>query len=71
MNNKNFDYVTIKIPINRCDKCPFVVTERTPRSGYALDYFCNYNKDSKLITTYVEWDSDMVPIPDWCPFRNK
>jgi len=52
----------------KCDKCAFVKTKRTQGAGYAHDYHCS-KKDDKLITKYVEWDSDLPEIPNWCPFK--
>ena len=57
------------VPIGRCDECPFVEVSRTPRAGYAHDYFCT--KADKMIMTYVEYDSEIPPVPQWCPFRVK
>lgn len=57
------------IPIGRCDDCPFVEVSRTPRAGYAHDYLCS--KTNKTIINYVEYDSEIPPIPDWCPYRLK
>ena len=53
--------------------CPYSGSARTPGSGYAEDYFCKLvpDKDSphgcKTTSGYVEWDSEINPIPIWCP----
>lgn len=69
--------VNIILKIDKCcstdqnsgiNGCPFVETQRTPNSGYAIDYFCKAAGGRK-ISGYVEWDSDMNPVPDWCPKR--
>lgn len=62
--------VNVIIPVGRCDTCPLHYTERTPRAGYALDYFCKASNGRKIVG-YVEWDSEIPPVPDWCPFRAK
>lgn len=56
----------IVLDIKNCTGCPKVVQERTPRAGYAVDYFCSL-VDNKLVSGYVEWESDLNPVPDWCP----
>jgi hypothetical protein len=67
---KELDEVVITVPVKKCDKCPFHKTERTAGAGYALDYFCG-KIDNKEITGYVEWESEMPGVPEWCPFRKK
>lgn len=57
----------VKIPVGRCDECPLCYTERTPRAGYALDYFCKAC-GGKQIDHYVEYDCELRPVPEWCPF---
>lgn len=75
-NHKFKPEVVVTIDVGRCDECPFVTTERTPNAGFAFDYFCTacknkYTGKLKRITSYVEWDSEIPPVPDWCPFRKK
>ncbi len=60
----------VVIPVGRCDECPLHYTKRTPNAGYALDYFCKACGDRE-ITHYVEWDNEIPPVPDWCPFRKE
>ena len=60
----------ITIPVGRCDECPFHDTERTPRAGYAFDYFCKAVNNKKIVG-YVEWDSEIPSVPTWCPFYIK
>ena len=57
------------IPIGRCDECLHHYTTRTPRAGDAYDYWCR--KANKKIVTYVEYDSEIPPVPQWCPYRIK
>ena len=62
------------IPVGRCDQCRFVYQTRTPRAGYAFDYFCKAVETPngpKKIVGYVEYDSEIPEIPDWCPYRIK
>lgn len=65
--------IKIILSIGKCDsqysngvRCPFFYTERTENAGYALDYFCEAANGRKIVG-YVEWDSDVPPVPDWCP----
>lgn len=58
----------IILEIKDCRGCPNVRADRTQGAGYALDYFCA-SMDNKKICGYVEWESDMAPVPDWCPAR--
>lgn len=57
------------VPIGRCDDCPFVEVSRTLGAGYAHDYLCR--KTQKTIVSYVEYDSEIPPVPQWCPFKIK
>lgn len=49
--------------------CPYSVSERTPRSGYAMDYYCMAVVPKRITSGYVEWSSDVNLVPEWCPFR--
>ena len=55
------------IKVARCDECPYCKTKRTMGAGDAYDYLCGA-KRNKLITGYVEYMSELGPVPDWCPF---
>ena len=60
----------IGFEIEKCDKCPFVQLERTQGAGYAHDYWCTKTMDKrKLIVGYVEWDSEIPEVPEWCPCK--
>ena len=62
------------IPVGRCDECRFCYKTRTPNAGYAYDYYCEAMKSifgKFKIVGYVEYDSEIPPIPEWCPFRIK
>ena len=69
--------LTIKLNISKCNEidkkvgisCPFLEISRTQGAGYAEDFFCKAN-NSKKICGYVEWESDIPLVPDWCPFKN-
>lgn len=64
----------VVVGVGRCDECPCVKQTRTPRAGYAFDYYCNAVQTPSgpmRITTYVEYDFEIPPIPDWCPFKIK
>lgn len=58
----------VQFNIEKCDKCPFVKTKLTKGFGYALDYMCS-KKDNRVITSYIEWDSQIPPVPEWCPIK--
>ena len=53
---------------NNIKKCPFVISDKTEGAGCASDYFCAA-ANNKKIAGYVEWESDMPLVPDWCPKR--
>lgn len=64
----------VVIGVGRCDECPCVKETRTPRAGFAFDYYCNACQTPdgpRKITGYIEYDSEMPPVPDWCPFKIK
>lgn len=60
--------VAILMALDCCNKCPNVIENRTPDAGYAFDYFCSA-KDNKKIMGYVEYDSELAEVPNWCPYR--
>lgn len=64
----------VVVGVGRCDECPCVKEDRTPNAGFALDYYCNACQTSdgpRKITRYIEYDSEMPPVPNWCPFKIK
>ena len=61
---------TAFIPVGRCDECPLHYTERTQGAGYAFDYHCKACNGKKIVG-YVEWDSEIPEIPEWCPYRKE
>lgn len=46
-------------------KCPYCYVERTPGTGYAVDHFCRLTNNKT--SGYVEWESDINPVPNSCP----
>ena len=60
----------VVIPVGRCDECPLCLTKRTPRAGYAFDYFCKA-MHNKQIDHYVEYNDELRAVPEWCPFRKE
>ena len=60
----------INIPVGRCDECPFHYIDYTRGAGCANDYFCKA-ANGKKIAGYVEWESEIPPVPAWCPFYIK
>lgn len=61
----------IILDINDCRDCLKCIEERTEGAGWAFDYSCSLEKDDdgnpKQIMGYVEYTSDIEPVPDWCP----
>lgn len=60
----------ITIPVGRCDECPFHYTDYTRGAGCADDYFCKAAGGRKIVG-YVEYPSEIPPVPTWCPFYIK
>lgn len=58
----------IVIELDNCYECPYCGQKLTKGYGYALDYFCK-KTHNKITSGYVEWESDMNPVPDWCPLK--
>ena len=61
------------VSVGRCDECPMVTNQLTPRAGFAIDYFCKACRNEDLsyreIAHYVEYDSEIPPVPNWCPWK--
>lgn len=62
--------VLIPFKLDCCAYCPKVKEERTPNAGYAFDYYCTA-KNNRKIMGYVEYDSELVEVPKWCPYKVK
>ena len=62
----------IILEIEKCwDGCPYCKSHFGGH-GDADDWFCTYNDRIKRpIATYVEYNSDMPAVPDWCPCNVK
>jgi len=61
----------ITLEMKRCmgeKSCPNCVSSLTKGYGYATDY--HYKLTGKLICGYVEWDSELVGITDWCLIKS-
>ena len=85
MKKINRTKTKIFLEIETRKECPFSVEKRHWTSDsweHAFDYYCKLtpNKvkcgvhtykisDYKKIAGYVEWDSEMPNVPDWCPIR--
>ena len=59
--------VNIVLEIDSCESCPKNGRKLTKGYGYAYDNFCTMTKDNKITSGYVEWPSEVNPVPDWCP----
>ncbi len=57
----------IALDIKDCRGCPHMRSERTEGAGYALDFHCRLT--GNLICGYVEYESEVKPVPDDCPIR--
>lgn len=49
-------------------KCPYCTEKLTKGFGYAVDYMCKL-MDNRVTSGYVEWESEINPVPSWCPIR--
>lgn len=58
----------VVLKVGRCDECPFCETKRTIGAGDALDFHCKA-VGGRLITGYVEYMSELNPVPIWCPYH--
>jgi hypothetical protein len=63
----------LKLELEKCVnpdgiRCPFVEEKLTKGYGYAVDYMCG-KCDNRVTSVYVEWDSDVNPVPNWCPLK--
>jgi hypothetical protein len=66
---KPLPFTKIILEIDACNNgCPHCGEKITKGYGYAMDYFCKL-KNNKVVSGYVEWESDLNPVPDWCPVR--
>lgn len=65
MTNRVLTKIYLDIP--GCDQCPKVRTEKI--GGCGIDYFCSLTGEKSM--SYIEWDSEKKPVPDWCPLRAK
>ena len=59
--------VAVTFELYGCERCPKVIEKRTEGAGYAFDYFCSA-KGNKKIMGYIEYDSELVEVPKWCPY---
>jgi hypothetical protein len=56
--------------------CPYAGSASTPGAGCAEDYYCKLMPDPKSVhgfkitSGYVEWLSEIHPIPLWCPIMS-
>lgn len=64
MKNNSTDII---LTINNCSKCPKHRVERTPQTGYAIDYYCEITNHK--VASYIEWPSEIPPVPDNCPLK--
>jgi hypothetical protein len=55
--------------IDNCTECFYVIDKPTPNTGFGVDYFCGL-ENNKLIMEYIEYSSEIKPIPKWCKFKS-
>jgi hypothetical protein len=66
----------IMLELKKCNRsgqmldysCPMLGSEPTKGAGCATDYYCMLA--NKPIAGYVEWESEMPEVPEWCPLRS-
>lgn len=54
--------------IDNCSHCPLHKTQPLVTADpweHASDYYCGSNGEK--IAGYIEWESEMPDIPNWCP----
>ena len=61
--------VSVTIPVGRCDECPYHYIHISPDIDSGDDYICKIA--NKVIASYIEFDSELPVVPEWCPFRSK
>ena len=59
--------IVVQVPVGRCDECPMHYTKATPYAGCATDYYCKIT--GIKTSSYVEYDDEINPVPESCPFR--
>lgn len=84
MRNIERTKTKICMEIETCKECHFCIEERHWTSDsweHVYDYFCELTpsiarnrgitmvKNNKKIAGYIEWDSEMPNVPNWCPLR--
>jgi hypothetical protein len=60
----------IVMEIKNCLECPKCEPRRIYTSDsweHAYDYYCK--KNGEQIAHYIEWPSEMPPVPDNCPMK--
>ncbi len=64
--------IVIEYEFEKCNKCPFVYTERTDTPDSfecATDYYCGAL--NRKIQGYVESYSELMEVPNWCPYSKE
>lgn len=64
--------IKLEYDIEKCWDCPKCISEPTQTADsfeVALDYYCGVN--NKKIAGYIEYDSEMPKVPNWCPLLSK
>lgn len=52
--------------------CPYHDTDRTPGAGFAHDLFCCHpSVGREKVNGYIEYSADLLPVPNWCPLKEK
>ena len=71
----------IQLEIQDCQDCPSCMESRMYTGDsweHAFNYYCKKveakpENDNglpyKKVAGYVEWRSEMPPVPDWCPLK--
>ena len=64
--------IKLEYDIKKCWDCPKCTNEPAQTVDsfeMALDYYCGVN--NKKIAGYVEHDSEMPKVPNWCTLSSK
>jgi hypothetical protein len=64
-HNKKMQKIKIELDLDNCVECYYCESKRTENAGCATDYFCK--KANLKIMGYIEYPSEIEPIPRWCP----
>lgn len=59
----------IQFELKDCRECPFHTYGGSSPYGDAYDLYCENSKKPRIIQEYIEYESEVPPVPDWCPIK--